>query len=306
MTANRKADLQRKLSLAPVPKPPAGLAERIKKEIPKQLRFNAEDERRNFSRSTAFSLRVAASVLILISAAYLGLQLLTRLDQQQPVAQLAARRPAAIRAEPQGAPLPQAAVPKLAAVKEEHEAGGGRRAAGGKERQLPVKIAESHSDVVAAAPAFSPPASPTPNVTTTVAAEVPAQSAMQKSVKAAVVARDQMNEADRGGPTDAEITTSPISGKQFLCVSGVAEVKNAKRITDDVFEIVEEKKTFRTRRDEKLQDLTIKPVPWKSASARTQYAILKAELARGGDRHAIARAAREVGLNALADEIEKP
>ena len=42
MSPNRKAELQRKLTLAPIPKPPAGLADRIKDEIPKKLAFDAE------------------------------------------------------------------------------------------------------------------------------------------------------------------------------------------------------------------------------------------------------------------------
>lgn len=77
MTANRRADLQRKLSLAPVAKPPADLVDRIKSEIPKELRFSAEAERARFSKSVTFSLRVAASILLVVSASYLGLRLLS-------------------------------------------------------------------------------------------------------------------------------------------------------------------------------------------------------------------------------------
>src|SRR6266849_4253763 len=100
MNANRKADLQRKLTLAPVPKPPAGLAERIKREIPKDLRFNVESERERLSKAVAFNLRVAASILILVSSAYLGLQLLSRIDEKQPAAQKPASIPVALRAQP--------------------------------------------------------------------------------------------------------------------------------------------------------------------------------------------------------------
>ncbi|HKO00450.1 MAG TPA: hypothetical protein VJ032_02085 [Thermoanaerobaculia bacterium] len=77
MNANRKADLQRKLALAPVPKPPAGLAERIKTEIPKELRFDAARERERLSHSVRFSIAVAASVIVVISSAYLALQIMT-------------------------------------------------------------------------------------------------------------------------------------------------------------------------------------------------------------------------------------
>jgi len=109
MTANRKADLQRKLTLAPVAKPPAGLAERIKREIPKDLRFNAETERERLSKAVAFNLRVAASILVLVSSAYLGLQLLSRLDEKQSVTQQSARIPVAVRAQPKVLTAPDAA-----------------------------------------------------------------------------------------------------------------------------------------------------------------------------------------------------
>src|SRR6267378_8238195 len=109
MTANRKADLQRKLTLAPVAKPPAGLAERIKREIPKELRFNVESERERLSKAVAFNLRVAASILILVSSAYLGLQLLSRIEEKEPAAQQPARLPVALRAEPKVLTTPVAA-----------------------------------------------------------------------------------------------------------------------------------------------------------------------------------------------------
>src|SRR5439155_14392726 len=79
-----KSDLQRKLTLVPTPKPPAGLADRIKTEIPKHLRFNAEEERERLSESVGFNIRVAASILILISCAYLALQVMSRVEQQDP------------------------------------------------------------------------------------------------------------------------------------------------------------------------------------------------------------------------------
>lgn len=83
MSANRKADLQRKLALAPVPRPPAGLAERIKREIPKQLAIqDTELERRRFSSAVAFNMRVAASILLLISSVYLCLNILSRGEKE--------------------------------------------------------------------------------------------------------------------------------------------------------------------------------------------------------------------------------
>ncbi len=74
MNSNRKADLQRKLSMGAVPRPPAGLADRIKNDIPHYLQ--AEPERQRFSRSVAFSMRIAASILLLITSVFVTLNLL--------------------------------------------------------------------------------------------------------------------------------------------------------------------------------------------------------------------------------------
>lgn len=79
MNVKRKAELQRKLALAPVPKPPAGLAERIKNDIPEYLRPDAD--RRRHSRTVAFNMRIAASVLIVISAVIGAIYLLTPEEQ---------------------------------------------------------------------------------------------------------------------------------------------------------------------------------------------------------------------------------
>ena len=65
MTTKRKAELQRKLTLNAVPRPPAGLAERIKADIPKYL--EPEVERSRFSRAIAFNMRVAAAILLLVT-----------------------------------------------------------------------------------------------------------------------------------------------------------------------------------------------------------------------------------------------
>ena len=85
MNQKRKAELQRKLSMAPVPRPPDGLAERIKSDIPDIL--NTQRERERFSKSVAFNVRVAASILLLVSSSFLMLHLLTSgNDREAPVA----------------------------------------------------------------------------------------------------------------------------------------------------------------------------------------------------------------------------
>jgi hypothetical protein len=88
MTPNRKAELQRKLSMTPLPKPPAGLSERIKREIPKDLRSPIDRERERFSRSSLHTMRLAASILLLVGGAFVGVHLLSRMEapKQQSVA----------------------------------------------------------------------------------------------------------------------------------------------------------------------------------------------------------------------------
>src|ERR1700756_475641 len=96
MTRNRKADLQRKLSMAPVATPPAGLADRIKSEIPSH--FALESAREQSRRSMMFNLRIAASILLLVSSLYLVLHLLSRTDARVPSTSLAEKEAAPPRA----------------------------------------------------------------------------------------------------------------------------------------------------------------------------------------------------------------
>ena len=126
MNANRKADLQRKLAVAPVPKPPAGLAERIKTEIPKELRFDINRERDRFARSLRSSLAVAASVIVIISSAFLALRVMETADQKQEVARPAVpakNAPVPVRLAPPPPPTAAATVgdevPKTLALKKQ-------------------------------------------------------------------------------------------------------------------------------------------------------------------------------------------
>ncbi|HKO57824.1 MAG TPA: hypothetical protein VJ276_18290, partial [Thermoanaerobaculia bacterium] len=75
MNSNKKADLQRRLSSTPGAKPPADLADRIKRDIPRHFTMNHQSERDQFSRSVTFNMRVAAAVLLVVSAAYISMQL---------------------------------------------------------------------------------------------------------------------------------------------------------------------------------------------------------------------------------------
>lgn len=91
---NRRAQLQRKLAETPAPKPPAGLAERIKNDIPQELRFDAEEERERFGDAIGLNMRIAASILVLIATAFLALRVASRApsDANPPAALRAAKR----------------------------------------------------------------------------------------------------------------------------------------------------------------------------------------------------------------------
>ncbi|MDP9190552.1 MAG: hypothetical protein M3P06_02470 [Acidobacteriota bacterium] len=80
MNSKRRAELQRKLSMGAVPRPPADLSDRIKADIPQYLQ--ADVERARFSGSVAFSMRVAASILLLITTAFVTLRLLETEPEQ--------------------------------------------------------------------------------------------------------------------------------------------------------------------------------------------------------------------------------
>ncbi|HEU4889779.1 MAG TPA: hypothetical protein VFV49_17980, partial [Thermoanaerobaculia bacterium] len=88
MNSKRRAELQRKLSMGAVPRPPADLSERIKADIPQYLQADVDRER--FTGSVAFSMRVAASILLLITTAFVTLRLLDEPEANQ-TASLAAR-----------------------------------------------------------------------------------------------------------------------------------------------------------------------------------------------------------------------
>src|SRR5436309_8200811 len=101
--------------MASMPKPPAGLADRIKADIPDLLGTARERER--LSSSIAFNLRVAASIILLISSAYLCVQLLSRAGRNEArpeaVALMKTARPAMRAPLPASSSAP-AVVPPVA------------------------------------------------------------------------------------------------------------------------------------------------------------------------------------------------
>jgi len=196
MTANRRAELQRKLAVAPVEKPPAGLASRIKNEIPKDLRFNAEGERKRFGQSVRISMAVAASVIVVIATAYLGL----RITSTTPTVEQA-KPSSAVSRDRVSPPAQEIAIaePKKDVQIIKHRA---------RKQQAPVVPA------IAAAPP-PPPADEGPSFAREVAAADEARNAAAS--KSAVAA---------GAPAAAsktEATRSPISGKVMVVSGGVLD-----------------------------------------------------------------------------------
>lgn len=115
MRPNRKADLQRKLTLVSIPKPPIGLAERIKTDIPKHLPTSTEADRRRLSSAVAFNMRVAASVLLLIGSLFFALHLLNTAYNEQDAKMAEFDKSLRTNAAPSPAvsPLPQRNAPQV-------------------------------------------------------------------------------------------------------------------------------------------------------------------------------------------------
>ena len=202
MNQNRKAELQRKLSMTSVPKPPAGLAERLKADIPENL-MSVERDRARLSRSTAFSMRVAASIILLVTSVYVALHMVSRTKtsfDSAPPAMIAARKVAAPPAEvtitlaENKKDVNSGRVDEVdrVATREEHQVAvfADERAKLAKKKESPAneagQIADAHAAAaptrVPAAPAPVPPPPPTQPVSVAEAAD---RSAAARNVAAA-------------------------------------------------------------------------------------------------------------------------
>jgi hypothetical protein len=115
MNSKRRAELQRKLSMGAVPRPPADLSDRIKADIPQYLQMEAERSR--FTNSVAFSMRVAASILLLITTAFVTLRLLD--DPESKGTASLASRPKLIRAVERYQTTTETAAPEQQAAADE-------------------------------------------------------------------------------------------------------------------------------------------------------------------------------------------
>lgn len=91
MNSRRRADLQRKLSLGAVPRPPDGLAERIKADIPEYLQAEAKPA----GGWTPFgtTMRIAAMIVMLFTTAFITLRLLEPDAAREAVRASAQKKP---------------------------------------------------------------------------------------------------------------------------------------------------------------------------------------------------------------------
>ncbi len=137
MNTNRKAELQRKLSMTSVPRPPADLASRIKRDIPQSI----GDPRPAARWWSGASMRIAASLLLVIASAYLGVRLLSRAPMNEaPGAPSMAARAAKSITDDRGTPRAPEQEPALTA----------------EAPPLPTPAASPEPPRVAAAPSFAP------------------------------------------------------------------------------------------------------------------------------------------------------
>ena len=146
MTQKRKAELQRKLSMAPVAKPPSGLVDRLKADIPEYL--DARRDRERLAHSVAFTMRVAASVILLVASVFLTIQLLSR-DERGGFDLTSSEAPAAA---PTPAAVPEAAIADASEVAAETTAEVAQEAPAAeadRRQDAPLKVAEARRTTAA-------------------------------------------------------------------------------------------------------------------------------------------------------------
>jgi hypothetical protein len=248
MNPNKKADLQRRLTLASVPKPPEGLAERIKREIPDHFTAGQTEDRNRLASSIAFNMRVAASILLLISSVYVGFRLLSPGYGLQKEAAAPALVPPATRHQTEelarantGTMSTMTAAPaapqQYARLDTDHETPADARPAD----EGPVLArAGDQPTAIASAPALdsassstyysaplAPAAVPAPPPPAPLAAEAPVSTAsiakIAKERAADVAASEAPAESDRREPARAEKTeAAPMRAAAGSAVAGTA------------------------------------------------------------------------------------
>lgn len=103
MNSRRRAELQRKLSMGPVPRPPDDLLDRIKADIPKHLQPEASPAR--FNASSSFTMRIAASLILLVTTAVVTFRIVQPDAPKRITSAVRAERPvhAIMKSRPQSA-----------------------------------------------------------------------------------------------------------------------------------------------------------------------------------------------------------
>jgi hypothetical protein len=111
MNTNRKAELQRKLSMRSVPTPPEGLAAKIKRDIPLHLKKGGT--RRRLPFAGAQMLKVAAMLAVVLGALIATRQLFVPMDDPPFVDSIESRSPADLRERAADTTVERAAGPQL-------------------------------------------------------------------------------------------------------------------------------------------------------------------------------------------------
>lgn len=106
MNSRRRAELQRKLSMNAVPRPPAGLRERIQADIPRHL--EAEKPSGRFGRTAAFNMRAAAAVALLVTSLAAMVLLVDREPRTKPADTTPGARPIVFAPQPRAISAPAA------------------------------------------------------------------------------------------------------------------------------------------------------------------------------------------------------
>ena len=343
MTAKRKAELQRKLAIAPVPKPPADLAERIKGEIPRHLLIDAEKDRFRLRQSVAFNVRVAASILLLVSSVYLALHLLSRkfgpepaMTASKPTTETASAAPVVLPATPpspesmqarakeqqerkqiivaEARRAPIATRPEPARQSERDEAVGSAGAVGGLANAAPPAA------IAAPLPLPPPPApAPAPAVTDSivVTAEAPAITP-RKSAAETITVTPSFDVEAAVAPFDASKQILRVSLDGARATPDVAfnddTVASWHTVTSDGTSLYEITLRPQTRAGDVIATARVNDMErvirrgdlrsWNDASRRMKIAILAAALDAGVAPRDVAAKARAAGLDDLAAAAE--
>ncbi len=283
MSANRNEDLQRRLGAMQAPAPPDGLAQKIKNEIPKDLRVEARKKSR-------INLRIAASILVVSIGAYLMFRALPRRSEPLPAAAPAARTAPVARLEEEKraavAPESNAVAERRQAPEVRHQTSEGRRQTADVRRQ---EIARGEAPAkVPMAPVASDEAAKTEVAESApqavaLAAPAAAPSAGGLAVRAAAAIEESAR-------LNVEATVSPFSGRTMLRITtenapeANVVVEGAEKIGTDLYAMKGESATVRLQYRQggavKSMERAIGPADirqWSNASSQMKDAVTRAD-----------------------------